>query len=312
MKRIVSILVFITFYITSSSQSNWCQPGAYWEYSISGQLHATALLKYSGDTIIENKNCQILQNKWRLIFTGPFGQNPGPEYIKSNSYFHYSGDTLFYYFNGTFNMLFDLGASVGDSWEVINYSQFDSIYVCDSEVITVDSIGIEIFNGQPYRWIKIHSDTSDFGGKVFEHVGFIDRNFFPDHGACNSQEEPYYYLGCFSDSLFGKLSPSNFNSYIYSSIPSFNCGFYTLNVPENIDINPPLLFPNPATNKLTYEFNNLVATNYMIFSIDGREIQSGMISNAKGEIPLNLPTGVYFIQWNSAIQQTITKLIIDN
>jgi hypothetical protein len=314
MKRIVSILVFITFFITSSAQSNWCQPGAYWEYSLGGQINWATMSQYLNDTIIENKPCQIIQNKSRIIFEGPFSPHAGPEYVGQNSYLHYSGDSLFYYFNNTFNLLFDFGASVGDSWIVSNYSYFDSVYVCDTETITVDSVGVEQFSSQAYRWINIHSDSGSFNGKVFEHIGCINRLFYPDHGACNGQEEPYLNHMCYSDSLFGKLNSMNINDgYTYSENPTFNCGIYTLNVPENIDVNPPVLFPNPATNKIAYEFNKVVATNYMIYSIDGILVQSGIINRNKGEIQLNiLSPGLYLIMWNSSNQLCSSKLVIEN
>ncbi len=312
MKHLLLTIFLAISSISSFSQSYWCQPGATWEFEMIGQVQSAALLKYTGDTLIENKNCQILQNKWRYIFPGPNTPHPGPEYDGLTSYVYYSGDTLYHYLNGIFNMLFDFGASVGDTWNIINYSQMDSLYACDSEIITVDSVGNELFNGFPYRWIKIHSDSGTFGGKAIEHVGFIDHNFFPDHGACNSQEESIYILGCFSDSLFGKLSPATFNCYNYSSTPSFNCGFYTLNVQEIKTENPPQLFPIPTTNKITYKFDKQFATNYMIYSMDGRLMQTGLITNPKGEIPLNLDKGVYWIVWNFNKTQLTSKLIIQN
>ena len=85
----------------------------------------------------------------------------------------------------------------------------------------------------------------------------------------------------------------------------FICG--VLGVADNI-VEDFSFYPNPAKNKIN--FNNIHSFETLeIYGIQGNLITTETISEGQNSLPINLPSGMYFVNFNND-SQTITKKMI--
>lgn len=82
----------------------------------------------------------------------------------------------------------------------------------------------------------------------------------------------------------------NFSSTTFGS-------FKTVGLPQdyNLDIYPIMIYPNPATDKVTFKINNAVVANLVLFDKTGKQIQNLTIENGICSVhKANFSNGVYF------------------
>lgn len=85
----------------------------------------------------------------------------------------------------------------------------------------------------------------------------------------------------------------------------FDCGVASVNNVTAADFS---FYPNPVKNVIN--FNNIYSfTNIEIYGVQGNLISSEVISEGFQTFPINLPTGMYFVNFSSN-NQTVTKKMI--
>jgi len=282
MKYLLMVLV-IAISLNVSSQV-WIKPGAVWHYGTMGMSYVGFIkAEYEKDTLIENKLCNKL-TAINYVFgiinpDGEFGL--ALKYHLKNNYTYCSGDTVFYFIDSKFSVLYNFGAKPGDAWDLGVNTNFHG---CPDSSVKVDSIGTTTINSQSYRWISI-SPTINSGvqlhGKIVERIGSIGGYLFPVATCCDSLMQCDLGLEgftCFEDDNFPLYNISNRDCeyYLKTNIKAFD-SFKGL-------------YPIPTRGKLNISSNNIVSVR--IISMDGVVQCESEINNNQIDLS-DYKSGVY-------------------
>jgi len=302
MKKLASLLLFL---ISISVQSQiWIDNGATWHYDWSGTLPGFDKIEYVGDTIIQDKTCQKL-----LISSYMFTPlESGGELIDSwtsQKYTYLSGDTVFYLVNENFQILYNLGAQIGDIWELgVDTNE----YSCGQSYVEVISTGSDEINGQIYEWIEVTTlpnSSVGFEGKIYKRFGVIGGYLFPTPGNCDPDiiiEFFDYNFMCFEDDSFSLYNVTNKDcDYL------LNIGEFEIENPEKIVS----IFPNPASDILSVVVlkPNCKITNLIITDMQGRILKN--VNQQEINIS-DLPKGTYLIRIDLNNSSSFVERFIKN
>lgn len=298
MRKILFVLsfVFITFY---SNAQVWIDSGAVWHYDYSN-IGYGGFMKYTyeKDTLILDHLCQkITHSTFNFYFDIQGILHYMGETINAPKYTYVSGDTVFYYQNNQFCVLYNFGASIGDSWVI---STINPIGYCnDTSKVEVRDTGSMIINGTSYRYITLQpTPNSSVGldGTFVERFGCIRNNsgsiqsLFPTGYQCDSLpfivEFSWYAFRCFEDQSFP----------LYNAVGD-DCEelFEHVGIPEQAN-NGVTCFPNPTEGIIN--FQDTIHENYDLdlYTIQGSLIQRFKITSNNSSIDIsNLPNGVYLL-----------------
>ena len=305
MKRIITLfLLFIS--ITTQGQV-WVDHGATWYYDWSGFLPAFDKIEYVGDTIIQSKNCQKLKTTGYKFAPAQYGGDLINTYYGFN-FTHVSGDTVFYLVNGSFHILYNFGAHVGDRWDLgIDTNQT----WCTHSLVEVQSTGSTLINGQSCEWISVITlpySSAGLSGKIYKRFGAVDDYLFPTPRNCDSAivEWNDYNFSCFEDDSFTLYNVTN-NDCDYL----FHVGLDEIEPTDYIVS----IFPNPFIDKITLQLpETLPDINLSIYDVYSRLVSTTNYSNTN-IITLqntNLPKGIYFYRLTSKNFIVKTGKIIKN
>lgn len=205
MKKLVLILLGILNVLSVKAQVQqdtfpWCPPGARWVYDginpEGSPYRSLYILKYEGDTVIQNKNCKkIVPYQWNegwtnLVFDlSQFGI--GPFYLSNQN------DTIFYWNvykhyghnvgvmdsivgDSSFKIAYIFNANVGDSVEITSipimpctfllYKVFGIFHNC-----YVDSVYYQVLNGYNYRTVRMTEGPYwSIGREIIKNIGPIN------------------------------------------------------------------------------------------------------------------------------------------
>ncbi len=300
MKKAIIILFFFFPFIANSQV--WISNGAIWHYEWSGVGYGGfERIEYAKDTLIDNKLCNKLVP---INYQFTYNQNHeivslGHDTLKSH-FTYVSGDTVFHFVNGKFNVLYNFGAKPGDTW---NIGVDTNVFKCSKSIVKVDSIGTMVINDITYRWISLSTlPNSSMGlyGKVIERFGAIQGYLFPTEINCDPYiaiDFNYYNFSCFQD--------NNFQIY---NVINKDCEYLlTEGIPE-IENNFSI-YPIPTKGKLYISMESNTELYIRIFAITGKEVYS-QHTFAK-EIDLsNFNAGVYFLRIDDKYKKTIVKKIV--
>jgi hypothetical protein len=296
--KILLTLIFAVLVQFCFGQNEWAPVGAKWYYDYPGDI---GWLNYTtiesvGDTIIQGKNCRILQME--------------RNFDSLRTYTYYDSNKVWVYEKGIFYKLYDFDAIPGDTWEVI-----DIFHRCQNDSIStvrVDSIGSVTINDKVLKYIVVSFlPTGGFNwgfecygdvgepNKIIEKIGPLGY-MFPQNFCIID----YYYgcsLRCYSDSIFG--------SYQTGIVDS--CTYTTTSVKEyNLDSNL-YIFPNPLKDILYIEFpNKSIDCLIEIYNIYGQLIKTNIIEDNIKKINFSkYPKGIYILKLISINKQFVTKII---
>lgn len=258
--RLAVLLLFIVppTLVFSQLQDDWAPIGATWYYSeefaFSGD-QSFAMVTSIGDTIIDGKNCRILEK------TKTIGCNLRPY----KEYFHLNNSSeLFFYdeqFDG-FQKLFDFEAKAGDSWNIYLSTELEAD-ITDTVVYVIDSISQVQING---RMLREFHYRQEFTGPYYEgpstarYIEVIGPTvyFFP------------WYIGYCDGNMIGGLrcyEDSEFGHYETGIVDSCDYTYEWLGVKTNNFTNT-TVYPNPASFFLTIEFDNPEFVNGQLIIYD--------------------------------------------
>jgi hypothetical protein len=283
------ILLPCLFFTLFSFGQTWIEQGATWHYDW-WNLGAFGFVKieYTGDTTIAGQSCEIL-DATRYSFTVnqqgqtmPIGSsNFGTEYTYA------SGDTVFWWIDNQFQVLYNFGAQVGETWQV---SSTGGVNCTDPTMVQVDSTGTTDINGQTYRWMRMSNplfSCNGLSGRFIERFGASDSYLFPVPQQADSVfviEYDLYAFRCFQDNSFSLYNVSN-----------ETCEF-ELELSTNESKLPELtLYPNPTLDFVSLE--NLPEQGELrVIDMHGRLLLREE-SHEKMTLDLrHLPPGIYSIQ----------------
>jgi len=287
--KLLSGLIFCFYFTTSGFGQVWIDSEAKWTFDhFNVGETGTWVFEYTQDTIILGIQTQVIQSTKHLYY--------GSNYVSSTNgvtnYTYTSNDSVFYFKNGHFFLLYDFGAQIGDSWII----SIDQNSLCqDTSIVTVVDVGSIIINGQNLRTITLESTSDSYkalNGLCIEKFGitpssFQENNFgpFPGYQYCSSFDPHYDFLTfrCYEDVSF-----SNYN------LAGTNCDTLTsINETEIINLN---IYPNPTDNIVNITSKEPLQ-QLQVFDIKGTLIQVRNNMNTQDAIVdiTHFSSGIYLL-----------------
>lgn len=271
---------------TNDNKPEFAPIGAEWYYNYDPDItlddgyQKISVLK---DTIIDNHNCRLLQI--RNIGYSYFYQK-NYNYKAGNIILYESGDTVHYYKNGQFYILYDFSAKSGDTFYSISY-----LPNCTQAFkVRVDSItNIEI-NDQLLK--KFHITLNDsLQANYIEKIGYNDY-LLPQFGlGCEILTGPHYPgpLRCYYDNEIG----------VYSTNIVSACDYITISDEIEMPDDWIRVFPNPAASFVTISNPaNIPIKRIELTDFSGRVVQTWKAQEMV-ENTLNIqhiPPGIYLLK----------------
>lgn len=295
MKKFILFSIFITNLHFGSAQT-WIDSNAVWHYDLeelSGlSIQGFYKYEYTEDTLIDGFLCQKIEAKVYEFYSWPTVEFLDSSIAETN-YTYVSNDTVFYRNNEEFFVLFDFGASIGDTW-IVSTTNNGNGFCNDTSRVEVIDTGSVIINSEFLRTITLQPlSGSSYGlaGVYNEKFGLMSYgpwHLFPRTMECDTNViVEWYYISfkCFADDSFLLYNPSAVEcEYLLTHL---NIQDYS---EKSIEI-----YPNPALEKLQIdvpengEMKILSSSGQLILSA---EIISGLDLDLEG-----ISTGVYFIHF---------------
>ncbi len=294
MKRLlfVSVLLFSTLI---SYAQNWAPIGAKWTFGYAvafSQTFGYTEWVSTKDTLVNSHNCRLIKRIGVCSSTDTTDHLI--TYEDSNRVYLYNS-----YYN-QFTVLYDFNKLAGESWTM----KIDTSDI----LITVNSTGMETYNGTPHKVLNITSEDYAFDGKIIQHFGHTsgphpDVFYHCQHIAVDG----LYYTGlrCYEDSIIGFIN--------FGLVP--DC--YVSSIDEiQQNHNQVQILPNPFTAEATistgYAFQNATLT---VYNTLGQAIKQ--IPNISGTTIVlqrdNLPSGLYLLQLSQDNKTLVSsKIVITN
>ncbi len=213
------LLILGIFAVTFSHAQVWGVPGATWHYEFDDFGQGFYTYTYSGDTIVDGFNCQKIDVELQWIITGNGVTIPGAlnQYTEIT---RFSNDSVFWYRNNDFFLLYDFGASIGDQWVIHQGGNlFDP--ECDTtSIVSVSDTGVVTINGQDLRFIELTYVQGQYAmnGRAIERIGVANASWhpqnlpFPGQVTCDSNiitEYFFHHFRCYTDNDLGTYSTVN-------------------------------------------------------------------------------------------------------
>lgn len=307
----------------SANGQVWIDEGAVWHYDYSNIGYGGFYkYEYTGDTLIEGYNCQIISGRDYQFTSNQNGEIVlSGEYGLETRYTYVSGDTVFFWNKNEdkFFTLFDFGAEIGDTWTIANERPnnwvIDPDTDSDTSKIEVIETGTININSNNYRYIKIkpvYGSLYGFEGTYVERFGNIDstlnvfQDLFPnfyDYSNSVMAEWNMYKLKCFQDNSFALYNPTD----------QEDCEYYLTHLGVDVfEMDKVKCYPNPTTEFLIIENPYSESIIADIYDINGRLIDNAEInSTSKIELDIsNYENGIYFIKIKTNISNGKTIKII--
>jgi Secretion system C-terminal sorting domain len=289
MKTIVTAaFTFFTFALFSQVwvESNPVWHYNYWTISEGGFIK----IEQTGDTVINGFSCQKLNGiKHAFFVTGPSGDLAHVASDFGQWYTRASNDTVYYWNEDHFNVLYDFSASEGDFWLIEDGSSW---FECnDSSYTKVESVGTVNLNGESAIQLNlVDSIGSSLGlsGAVNSHFGAMERFLFPTGRSCDSTTIVEWYMFDFcsfrDDSL--TYNPSGEDcEYMLTH----------LSLEENNTFTGKIA-PNPANDVLQVTLP-IGEADYRMITLSGQEIKTGRLTESRSDLNVSeLSEGMYLLQ----------------
>ncbi|XOV67233.1 MAG: hypothetical protein ACFHU9_16580 [Fluviicola sp.] len=208
-----TILLLLGLSISTFSQAQvWANPGAIWHYDFGLFWGGLYTIEYVGDTTILGYDAQRMHALRQTIYPQQNGTTVIGETYTHDYFTRHSGDSVFWYSENQFFLLYDFGAAPGDTWTIQQTSNPD--FMCDSNAIVevVDTGSVQI-NGMNLRYIDMRYVQGGLGmsGRAVERIGMVDPYnpeisfLFPRGQNCDSTivvDFWLYNLRCYEDDNF--------------------------------------------------------------------------------------------------------------
>lgn len=291
--RTIAFLILLMLTICAFSQQEFAPVGAEWYYSKNlsydppkyGYIKLTSIK----DSTIHNKNVRVIE----VLHV----ENDTTQYIEGYEYIAQTGDTIWYWKNNDFHLLYNFSMQKGDS--ILLYSEMQNS--CSEKSPygwnLVDSTFTKEFNGlllKAYSSVPIKNSIWGFEDyPSCEIIGNL-RYLIPQNVFCGVYDIPQDGpLRCYSDPVHGVL---------VTSLPKVKCDstyeYKWVNISDISKTGVFSIYPNPVQSKLTINCydEEIKPGNYEIeiVNINGRTVKNYDFFSETINIS-DLPTGVYFL-----------------
>ena len=285
---ILSILFAISLQVTAQ---NFAPIGSIWHYTqgtVNPDLTSFKTLESVSDTVINGKDCRKLIEVERYLDT--IGT--------SFQYMYSENDSVFFYAEDNFHLLYDFGAMTGDTI-ILNY--FPTWNGTPLKMI-IDSTSTIMVNDRERKIQYITCGDSfviEFGNHVIEGIGNTSFMFPTLDGSLNGP------LRCYQDNSTGLFLNPLHPTYGWNHE---DCEEIVTGIDETIYNDGISIFPNPTSSSISIK-NIRKTTAYKIFNLSGKIILSGEAMELNEINISGLSKGIYFIELQSEDAITTRKLI---
>jgi hypothetical protein len=306
MKILLFSSVFILLNISLYSQT-WIDSNAKWTFDYWNVSEwGTYTFTYTNDTILIGKECEAIETiKYRYWKD----QNAviHSSVIPCETHFTYSsGDSVFHFYEGSFYLLYDFSASVGDKWVIA----VDENFPCDdTAIVKVIQTGTVNINNQELRTITLTTITSSaigLTGTCVEKFGNklnldLDNSLGPFPGYQNCPEAVIDYdkltFRCYVDETFETYNPTQ-----------TECDYLTeVNELIKSDFR---IYPNPTSGEITIEKFDTNPIVVKLYNSNGQQIKQFDLQLSENNIDLTeLCNGVYYMKVITKRNSIIKKII---
>jgi len=207
-------------------------------------------------------------------------------------------DSVFFFAENDFHLLYDFGANTGDTIILDYFSTYDGTPL----KMIIDSTGTIMVNNQEREIQYITCGDGmviEFGHHVIEGIGNTSFMFPTLDGSLDGP------LRCYQDNntdLF--LNPFHPNyGWNHQDCEEIITGIEEIKSTENVSV-----FPNPTKNTISIKHIDR-ETAYKIFNINGKIIIRGIISESNEINIKEFSKGIYFIELENENMLTVRKII---
>lgn len=279
----VFFLLFLSFLSFSSfAQIEFSPQGAEWHYgtyyyNFSGvAYHSYFVANYVDDITIDGVEAKIIESSHLdddvvLIDYDTITQ---------------AGYQVFIQHNGSFELLYDFGAQVGDTLQINNWAVGGTIDMIVTQIDTIEINDVEL--------LEFTYDVGVWGiHKVNNKFAALDMNFLNYPASFVVDYNPLFTFRCYSDDAFGFYQKGDIfcDSIILGS-----------EEPKKLEA---YIFPNPTESALyisVEQSTNLL--HYRIFDVLGKNIQAGVVENRHIDVG-HLTNGSYILELTSVSGQIV-------
>lgn len=289
MKKI--LLLILTFTTTAIAAQEFAPVGATWHYSqatANTEIIAYKTIQSFADTVIEGKTCR------KLLEISRYSLTPDTSFV----YVYSSNDSVFFFRENNFHLLYSFGAQVGDTVTLGYYTTYEGLPL----KMIIDSTSLIDINGQfkKQQYVRCGDGISvEFGGYIIEGIGNV--NFmFPL--ADSYTDGP---LRCYEDSNNGLfISPYHSNNgWDFQHCEQIITGMNETEFHNSLQI-----FPNPAHSSITLTHINRL-TDYAILDLTGRILKQGNTQTSSRISIDDLANGIYLVSLFNNRDTAILKLV---
>lgn len=291
------LIVFILLAFSGFSQSIWTKGNAVWHYRLYGGQWGYVKVWENGDTILAGKQCTKLKAEAHtLMLAGP---QPGEmEYISDyiGGAVYTSNDTVYYWDQDHFSVLYDFSAQVNDEW-LLQTGGNPGFDCNDTSVSIVESVGTINLGGQNYPELTVgnSSDAAFYiNGKANARFGALGY-LFPLKRSCNDSIAGWDLLSfvCFED-----------DSLYYN--PTGEACYFTLGTNEP-GLKKVSVFPNPSSGKIEL-LSEVPLKQIRVMSVMGSVLKEVQTDLTLKEIDLSeLPQGTYYLDIENRNGERVVK-----
>jgi hypothetical protein len=303
MRQIITFF-FLSLFTSSFAQSSiWTKGNAVWHYRFWNVAeNGYTKLWEAGDTTLLGQNCKKINGeRHSFMMTGP---NPGDPLFESTQPFlggivYTSNDTVYYWVNDHFNILYVFSAQVNEQW-ILHTGSSD--FSCnDTSICMVQSVGTLSLNGYPSIELTV-SETSDsymhLIAKVNSRFGSMATYLLPFPRRCDTQGaldiDQVSFLCFEDDSLY--YNPTGGACEYYLGLEESKLG--------NVSV-----FPNPSTGKIEL-LSDVSLNQVQVMSVLGTTLKVFHPHVTLAEIDLSeLPRGTYYLTIENLNGDKVVKAI---
>lgn len=283
MKKILTILIALLS-LQGFSQG-WAEVGAIWHYT--QRTINPDLISYNTFESMANDTINGIPCK-RMI---EVDRHWGDSIIKTH-YTYYENDSVFFFKDDEFHLLYDFGAIEGDTVIIGYYTTASG----DPLLMFIDSTSTIDINGESriIQYVTCGDGlVVEFAEEVIEGIGGT-YYMFPVYDG-----QSYGALRCYEDNIIGLfLSPYHPNFWWNFE----DCDQIITDIPELESNSRMLVYPNPFTTSMTieYELKGISSIQFTVYNIQGMvvyETNDHLLQAGSHKViwsPSHLPAGMYY------------------
>ncbi len=294
MKKLFYLVLLLTSFNFKAQSPIWVKNNAVWHYEYSSTYGGGFLkIEYIRDTILDLHDSKMFTSK---LYHFVYDQNNEIHLLDSNyidtNYTWNNTDTVFYWIDNHFEILYDFSKTIGDSW-LIGTNGLTSNSCSDSSTVQVTDETIINLGGIDHTSFDLYSADSSYlklRGKYNSRFGAFSSTLseqsllFPSPTFCNEIIVDYYLykFKCFQDDeLFYNPSGEDCEALLHVGIKE--------------QLNPNFtLFPNPSKGIFTIE-SPKSDFRITIYNSVGKLCAEYYENGTRTTIDSKLDKGIYFI-----------------